>query len=97
MLMDEFQCPVILFDYRGSGISQVPDKFRVNAKTLIEDACQVINQCRPNILTGGQLIIWGSSLGGGLGAVGLSQCQWLHRGIAPNIKLVCHDSFTTTA
>ncbi len=90
------QCPVILYDYRGTGING--DK-----RTAPHATCETVSQdglaaTKYALEHFDSVEVVGSSLGGGVAAEGLSRyCASQGDDFNPNrVKLISHDSFTTT-
>ena len=96
MLQQHFQCPIIMYDYRGTGLNGDEEqswvtRFRPTYQTVVDDGGLMLNFALRRFFF---VHVWGSSLGGGVATVSLAnQLQTIRK----RVKLYNHDSFTTTA
>ncbi|MRI34445.1 hypothetical protein EOPP23_15760 [Endozoicomonas sp. OPT23] len=92
-LQKERKCPVIFYDYRGTGLNKSPDAPSSTNQTIIQDGCAVLKHALDKFVL---VEVVGSSLGGGVATVSLekvlSSTDILDRG---RVSLVSHDSFTS--
>jgi len=93
------KCPIILYDYRGTGLNQSATcfsslKFRATYETVVEDGLSALNYALEQFE---QVDIWGSSLGGGVAAVSLERYLNRNPGDVQRVTITSHDSFTKTA
>lgn len=94
------KCPIIMYDYRGVGINQdtvsfSSFKFRATYETIVVDGEAVLKYAFSKFQ---QVEVDGSSLGGGVATVSL--VRHLEKNpldLNRVIRLVNHDSFTTTS
>ncbi|MCB1112716.1 MAG: alpha/beta hydrolase [Chlamydiia bacterium] len=98
-ILNLFRLPVILYDYRGTGLNQGDYecsslKFRPNYETIVEDGISALTYALQNYH---EVITWGSSLGGGVATVSLERHLSVNSDDAHRVRLVNHDSFTKTA
>jgi len=93
------QCPIIFYDYRGTGLSKdnlscSSTAFRPTYDSIVVDGSAVLRMALNSFRF---VEIWGSSLGGGVATVSLDQ----HLAIYPNdvnrVDLTNHDSFSKTS
>jgi len=92
------QCPIVMYDYRGAGLSQ--DNYRGSLKfyptyaSIVEDGVVALAYVLKHFETAE---VWGSSLGGGVAAKALA----LHLKANPDhvnrVEILSHDSFSTTS
>lgn len=92
-------CPVIMYDYRGTGLSYDSDVtgssvsgIRPSSNTITQDGFRVL--CGAKRLYA-NVEMWGSSLGGGVATVATELYLKEHPELIHNISLTNHDSFTT--
>lgn len=95
------ECPLILYDYRGTGLSQDNEtnfssasRFLPTHKTITDDGFSVLCRFAKEF---DSLEIWGSSLGGGVATVALERYLEANSNDAGRMALTNHDSFATTA
>ena len=88
-------CPVLLYDYRGTGINQTAIQ-EATYETVIQDGQTAIECALANY---DSVSVVGSSLGGGVATVALARhlAEEKNQGDITRVKLVSHDSFTTTS
>ena len=97
LLQDISKCPVIMYDYRGTGLNakaKIDGVWNIpTAASIIEDGVMITeyaaNKCD-------RVDIFGSSLGGGVGTISLDQYLQKHPQERSKFRLYNHDSFTTT-
>ncbi len=98
-------CPVIFFDYRGSGLnnrnadpsegsSSTAVDFYADAHSLINDGIVMIRQAASMF---GSVSIWGTSIGGGISTVSLQHYLKKSPEDTPRFQLTNHNSFSSTA
>lgn len=99
-IVNKSKCPLIMYDYRGTGISRVKNEessFPVNVRpsqhTISVDGFTVLKYAMNRFQTAD---VWGSSLGGGVATVACEEYLKMFPHQAKEIKLFNHDSFTTT-
>jgi hypothetical protein len=93
------KCPIILYDYRGTGMSQNNFttgtlQFRPTYATIAKDGEKVLELAFDSF---GEVSVWGSSLGGGVATVALDHCIKEQPQLKDRVTLTNHDSFTTTS
>ncbi|GAB5412245.1 MAG: hypothetical protein ChlgKO_13590 [Chlamydiales bacterium] len=101
-LVDVVKCPIILYDYAGTGINgevdtvDEPVSFQASAtySSVVNDGEAVLN-----FVVGmgfKDVTNWGSSLGGGVAAAATASFYEKREWTPLNVGVVNHDSFTTT-
>lgn len=98
ILMDLYKCPVILYDYRGTSLSQGSPEcsslaFRPTYESVVLDGLSMIGFACDRFSS---VAIWGSSLGGGVATVALDRHLTKFPQDLQKITLANHDSFSTT-
>jgi hypothetical protein len=95
-------CPIILYDYRGTGINKTEGIWyylpTATAETAIEDGITALHYALTRF--SGNVIILGSSMGGGIATVSLA--NYLDatddcKNIESRVTIINHDSYTTTS
>ena len=104
-LLKKYNCPIIMYDYRGSGLSSDDEptssstsSSSATAASVIEDGQAVLNLAMKNYK---EVTSVGSSLGGGVATVAMDSYlsalpQDDKETAAERLFLVNHDSFLTT-
>lgn len=103
-LMNKMQCPIILYDYYGTGISRSAHGSREgfqsfsfierpSAYTISQDGLAILEYAMERF---SQVDIWGSSLGGGVATIVCERYLNKHPQDTHRLRLFNHDSFTTT-
>jgi hypothetical protein len=94
------KCPMIMYDYRGTGLSQESDvesssmrTTRPSAHTIASDGYTVLNYAMQSSRS---VEVWGSSLGGGVATVACESYLQKNPNHVGRLSLYNHDSFTTT-
>jgi len=92
------KCPIILYDYRGTGLSSENKclsffGFRPTYATIAEDGETVLARAMENFQS---VSMVGSSLGGGVATVALERHLKSHPLDSKKVRLINHDSFSTT-
>lgn len=97
-------CPIILYDYRGTGLSKEQTStmsssvgFCPTYESVVVDGCEVLKMALKKFSF---VTIWGSSLGGGVATASLE--RHLVKNLenpedAKRVSLTNHDSFTVTS
>jgi hypothetical protein len=94
--------PIILYDYRGTGINKPEGIWRylptATAETAIQDGITALHYALTNF--SGNITILGSSMGGGIATISLA--NYLDatndsKNIESRVNLISHDSYTTTS
>ncbi len=98
-LLELKKCPIILYDYRGTGmnrdiISSSSLGFKATHLTVVQDGYAVLKSAARIF---GQVENWGSSLGGGVATCALAKLVDKYPGYVGSTRLTNHDSFTNTA
>lgn len=103
-LLTLYNCPVILYDYRGTGGSQPRAistanvlssiRFRSTYESIVKDGEAVLKFALKQYK---EVEIWGSSLGGGVATVSLYRHLIDFANDLQRVALYNHDSFTTTS
>lgn len=94
------KCPVVLYDYRGTGLSQEGNissstlSFKPTYSSVLEDGRAALQYALSRFE---YVDVVGSSLGGGVATVSLSSCLEKVPDLASRVTLLNHDSFSTTA
>ena len=93
------QCPIILYDYRGTGLSSENSclsslAFKPTYETVVVDGETVLRHALKHFSA---VSVVGSSLGGGVATVSLERHVARHPADAVRVSLTNHDSFSTTA
>ena len=99
-LLDLAKCPIIMYDYRGTGLNSSGNqtsrffKYRPTATSIVTDGHRILNHALQNYK---KVTTIGSSLGGAVATAALmnaSSCKPpLDR---DRVQLINHDSFTAT-
>lgn len=97
-IFDLESCPVILYDYRGTGLSKSNESnsstaFFPTYKTISEDGLGVLQFALNRFR---MVKVWGSSLGGGVATVALDHHLNENPEDENRVTLINHDSFTKT-
>ncbi len=97
-LMTLYKCPVILYDYRGTGLSQGSPQcsslsFRPTYESVVLDGLSMTSFACERFSS---VNIWGSSLGGGVATIALDRHLKRTPEDSQKITLTNHDSFSTT-
>jgi hypothetical protein len=94
--------PVILYDYRGTGINKPEGIWRylptATAETAIQDGITALHYALTNF--SGNITILGSSMGGGIATISLANYLDAtndEKNIESRVNLINHDSYTTTS
>lgn len=98
-ILDLRRCPIILYDYQGTGLNENPEeisslKFRPTYESIVEDGLCVLNYA---LKTFTNVDVWGSSLGGGVATASLERYLAKNPSEAGRVSITNHDSFTTTS
>ena len=89
-------CPVILYDYRGTGMNKTSSAPWPTANTIVKDASAVLKYAAERFRFG-HLTLAGSSLGGGVATASLERVLNESDSLTPDrVSLINHDSFTTS-
>ena len=93
------KCPIIMYDYRGTGLSSENTSsssfsFRPTYETVVVDGEAVLRYALDRFQHVG---VVGSSLGGGVATVSLERHLTANPADAARVSLTNHDSFSTTA
>jgi hypothetical protein len=92
-------CPIILYDYRGCGLSQAENYtgsmgFKPTYQTIQQDGITVTLKFAKEYHV---MEVWGSSLGGGVATISLDYILTHHPELnTQHFSLYNHDSFSTT-
>lgn len=99
-IVDLEKCPIVLYDYRGTGINRDSDPnssscsaFKPTYKTVVDDGALMLEYVLCSFVN---ISVWGSSLGGGVATASLNQYIEEVPVSASRVSLTNHDSFTTT-
>jgi hypothetical protein len=97
-IMQLHQCPMILYDYRGTGINKNNQLnssilFKPTYDSIVQDGLKIIEFALSKFK---YVDIWGSSLGGGVATVSLNNYLNVHPNEIDRVSLYNHDSFSTT-
>lgn len=84
-------CPIILYDYRGTGLSS--EAGSSTYESIVVDGETVLQHAFKNFQN---VKVAGSSLGGGVATVSLERHLKAHPEDAARASLINHDSFSTT-
>lgn len=92
-------CPLILYDYRGTGLSQdnmtsSSLSFRPTYETVVVDGVSALKYALKKFQS---VEVWGSSLGGGVATTALDRYLIANPNDQDRVTLTNHDSFTTTS
>jgi hypothetical protein len=96
------QCPIIMYDYRGTGLSSGNQtsrifRFRPTHASIVEDGEAALSYALEKFQA---ITMMGSSLGGGVATASLAHyikvCPTSFQSARGRVKLINHDSFTTT-
>ncbi len=91
-------CPIVMYDYRGTGVSQNNFRssftFRPTYASVVEDGVAALEYVFKNFK---EVEVWGSSLGGGVSAKALDIHLNNHPEDAARVTITNHDSFTKTS
>ncbi len=96
--MKAAKCPIILYDYRGTGLNS--EVFQLSSTKLSPTYVTVVNdglralQCALGLFQSVKVV--GSSLGGGVATISLENHLKSWPSDAARVSLVNHDSFTKT-
>jgi len=100
-IMQLRKCPIIFYDYRGTGLSKdniistssMEMKFRPTYDSIAIDGV-TLTQFAFNEFD--HVEVWGSSLGGGVATVSLEKYLSTHKNDCSRVSFFNHDSFSTT-
>jgi hypothetical protein len=101
-LLEMYQVPIILYDYRGVGLSRDVDqsdltsttiRFRPTYKSVVDDGLTALQYSLDMF---GCVNVWGGSLGGAVATISTDQHLTRFPASAPRLTLFNLDSFTTT-
>jgi pimeloyl-ACP methyl ester carboxylesterase len=92
------KCPILMYDYRGTGLSSENIcmsslAFRPTYETVVVDGQTALDYALKNFRS---VSVVGSSLGGGVATVSLERHLKAHPEDAKRVRLTNHDSFSTT-
>ena len=92
------KCPVILYDYRGTGLNQgeyssSSSQFRPTYESIVVDGLTVLDYAFKKFEN---VDVWGSSLGGGVATASLERHLSKNPNNAKRVSITNHDSFSTT-
>lgn len=85
------KCPLIMYDYRGTGLSRDPVCFQPTYASVIEDGVQALRYALSQFDT---VKVIGSSLGGGVATVSLNRYLEKKPSFQKRVSLWSHDSFS---
>lgn len=91
------QCPVIIYDYRGTGLNKSEGVMgylpTATCETILQDGSAVLRHALQEFA---HVMVAGSSLGGGVATASLERVLGSDKIAADRVSLLSHDSFTTT-
>ncbi len=87
------QCPILLYDYRGTGLSGQNPNFWATYESVVVDGETML---RHALTSFGFVKVIGSSLGAGVGTASLDRHLTKHPEDISRVSLMNHDSFSTT-
>ncbi len=93
-LQKDRKCPVIFYDYKGTGINKTPGAPWPTNKTIVKDGTTVLKFALSHYQN---VEVAGTSLGGGVATASLENV--ISNDIdfdSSRVKLISHDSFSTT-
>ena len=98
-IQSEIKCPVILYDYRGTGLNQTDGLLGYfpfsTYETVVQDGVTALGYALERFQ---HVYVAGSSLGGGVATASLQRHLEAKGGQDDaRVKLLSHDSFTTTS
>lgn len=98
-LMQINQCPFVLYDYRGTGLSSEPSfsssvAFKPTYHSIVEDGLAVVRYALSHF---DKACAWGISLGGGVATISTAKYLDEKPEDVDRLEVVNHDSFTSTA
>ena len=88
------KCPLILYDYRGTGLNSgdsYSTRFCPTSKTIVEDGVTVLNYALEHFQN---VDVWGTSLGGAVATVSLERYLSKNPDDVKRVRIANHDSFT---
>lgn len=93
------KCPILMYDYRGTGLSSdntcmTSLAFQPTYESVVVDGEAALKYALKEF---GSVCVIGSSLGGGVATVSLDRHLKAHPADGNRVRLVNHDSFTTTS
>lgn len=102
IIFEKEQVPIILYDYRGTGLSKnnqdslssVAFQFHPTYASIAEDGVTVLKYALSQFK---QVDVWGSSLGGGVATIALDHHLQQNPDDKHRVILYNHDSFSTTS
>lgn len=98
-IMDIEQCPIIMYDYKGTGLNKgASSSSGLSASgptyaSIVNDGDGALKYALKNFKA---VSIWGSSLGGGVATASLDRRLHKNSSLKERVTLTNHDSFTTT-
>ena len=90
------KCPIIMFDYRGTGLSpcyETSMQFRPTYHSIVEDGQVALEYAMKEF---DNVEMWGTSLGGGVATIATERYLEKNPRDVQRLSLTNHDSFTTT-
>lgn len=87
------QCPIILYDYRGTGLNQQNFAFGATYESIVVDGEAMLRHALKSFHF---VKVIGSSLGAGVGTASLDRHLTKHPEDISRVSLMNHDSFSTT-
>jgi hypothetical protein len=90
---DLLKCPVVMYDYRGTGISKTKSDFSATAESLVEDGTMVLEELSKKF---DHIYVIGTSLGGAVATAALHRHLTTSAQPPSKFHLINHDSFSTT-
>ncbi|WP_067585959.1 hypothetical protein [Endozoicomonas ascidiicola] len=91
-LQKQRHCPVIIYDYSGTGLNKTPSSPWPTGDTIIRDGCAVLKYAAKHF---GHIENTGTSLGGGVATVSLEKLVSEGMLEEKRANLISHDSFTS--
>ncbi len=93
-LQQDRKCPIIFYDYSGTGLNQTETSSWPTSKTITNDGCAVLKTALEKFQ---HVEVTGTSLGGGVATTSLEKVMSEDSSIEPErVNLISHDSFTTS-
>ncbi len=88
-ILKQEKCPLMMYDYRGCGLSLEDNKMAPSLETLIQDGILLLEKALEEYR---EVKVWGSSLGGGIAAASMEAYLQKHPAHFSRLSLYHHDS-----
>ncbi len=87
------QCPLVMYDYRGTGMSNTNPYFSATPETLVEDGTLILESLTKQY---DHIYVVGTSLGGAVATASLANVLAKSPALKSKFHLINHDSFSST-